>query len=170
MHISAVLGLAALVGLRAGGAGDAPEALLRLQQLQGDWHGTYEWTGARTSKGDLEASYHVTGLGSALIEELIMDHQSAMTSVYHLDHDDLRVTHFCAAKNQPRLKADAIDLGQNVYRFSMVDITNLSTLDAPHVHGLTIHLVDHDHLEIQFGMVGQGKESVEHITLTRIAT
>jgi len=75
----------------------------------------------------MAATYHVTGNGSAVIEELIVDGKPSMTSAYHLDKDDLRMTHYCAAANQPRLKASSIDLSKNLIRFDFVDITNLAS-------------------------------------------
>jgi hypothetical protein len=48
---------------------------------------------------------YLTGNGSALVESLIMGGVPTMTTVYHLDEADLRMTHYCGAKNQPRLKA-----------------------------------------------------------------
>ena len=149
-------------------AADASEALGRLRQLQGSWRGTYSWTGVRADKGEMKATYHVTGNGSALIEDLIMNEQPVMTSAYHLDKDDLRMTHFCAAGNQPRLKASSIDLGANVFRFEFVDITNLATADSPHVYGFTIRLVDPNHIQLEFAFQGNGKKSLEHIELTRV--
>src|SRR5215831_2783529 len=108
MNLSIVAALSALLGQAA--AGDASEAFARLRLLQGNWKGTYAWTGASTASGEMSATYHLTGNGSALIEELIMNGQPSMTSVYHLDKNDLRMTHYCASGNQPRLKAGSIDL------------------------------------------------------------
>jgi len=159
------LSVAAAVELHAA---DASEALGRLRQLQGSWRGTYSWTGARADKGEMKATYHVTGNGSALIEDLIMNEQPVMTSAYHLDKDDLRMTHFCAAGNQPRLKASSIDLGANVFRLELVDITNLTAPDSPHVYGFTIRLVDPNHIQLEFAFQGHGKKSIEHIELTRV--
>ena len=149
-------------------AADASEALGRLRQLQGSWRGTYSWTGVRADKGEMKATYHVTGNGSALIEDLIMNEQPVMTSAYHVDKNDLRMTHYCAAGNQPRLKASSIDLGANVFRFEFVDITNLATADSPHVYGFTIRLVDPNHIQLEFAFQGHGKKSIEHIELTRV--
>jgi hypothetical protein len=150
-------------------AGDASEAFSRMRHLEGSWKGTLQWTGASSARGELSATYHLSGAGSALIEELIMDGKPTMTSVYHLDHGDLLMTHYCAAQNQPRLKASDIDLKRNLVRFDMVDITNLAAPDAPHVHGVVLRLVDADHVELEFATTqGKGKESVEHIALTRV--
>jgi len=92
-----------------------------------------------------------------------------MTTVYHLDNGDLRATHYCAAKNQPRLKAEKIDLTKGTISFAFVDVTNVSSLAAPFVHGLDVQLYDADHLELTFHFENAGKKSDEHITLKRVA-
>lgn len=167
MNLSIVLVLSALASLEHG-PGDASEAFTRLRRLEGSWRGSYAWTGARAANGAMTATYRVTGNGSALIEDLAIDEKPVMTSAYHLDKGDLRMTHYCAAGNQPRLKAGSIDLAKNVIRFDFVDITNLPAPDSPHVHGFMIRLVDADHIELEFTFQGKGKESVEHIALRRI--
>jgi hypothetical protein len=91
-----------------------------------------------------------------------------MTTVYHLDNGDLRATHFCAAKNQPRLKASKIDLTKGTITFALVDVTNVPSLAAPFVHGLDVQLSDADHLELTFHFENAGKKSEEHITLKRV--
>ena len=60
----------------------------------------------------------------------------AMGSVYHLDGADLRVTHYCAAQNQPRLRATSFGTDNSDIRFSFVDITNLRSPSDGHVSGL----------------------------------
>jgi hypothetical protein len=102
------------------------------------------------------------------VENLISEGVPNMTSVYHLDGADLRVTHFCGAQNQPRLKAQRIDLGHGTVDFDFVDITNLRSPDAPHVHGLEIRFVDSNHVTVTFLFEGGGKESRERISLQRV--
>ncbi len=167
MHLSTILPLAALLAIGRLAPTDGARAYARLEQLEGNWRGTYRWTGARSGGGDLTATYRVIGFGSAVMEDLTMEGKLAMSTVYHLDNGDLRATHLCAAQNQPRLKANDIDLASGTMRFDFVDITNLPTPDAPHVHGLTVHVIDADHLEIMFAFTGKGKESEERIALTR---
>jgi len=57
----------------------------------------------------MSASYYITGNNSAVVENLTTGGTPNMTSVYHLDGADLRMTHYCGAGNQPRLKAERID-------------------------------------------------------------
>jgi len=148
------------------GAGAA--ALAQLRGLAGQWEGSFEWTGARTATGKMNATYSETGNGSAVLETLTVDGVPSMTTVYHLDGADLRMTHFCAAQNQPRLKARQIDIAKGILDFEFVDATNLRSPDAPHVYGLDMRLLNADHITLTFLFEGGGKHSQEFIDLKRI--
>jgi hypothetical protein len=56
------------------------------------------------------------------------------------------MTHFCAAQNQPRLKATTVD--PDAITFSFVDITNLRSPTAGHVHGLEVRFLEPDHITL----------------------
>ena len=165
-----VVGLLACSSLRAADESTGARALNQLKTLAGNWEGTFEWTGARSANGATKAMYYTTGNGSAVVENLIMENATVMTSVYHLDGADLRMTHFCGAQNQPRLKAGQIDLAKGIIDFDFVDITNLRAPDAPHVHGLEMRLIDPNHLRITFLFQSGDKESRENIVLKRVET
>jgi hypothetical protein len=143
-------------------------ALARLRTLAGEWEGTVEWTPSRTGTGAMNATYYLTGNSSAVVENLTMGGVPTMTSVYHLDGVDLRMTHYCAAQNQPRLKAERIDIAKGIVDFSFVDATNLSSPDAPHVHGLEMRFLDTDHITLTFLFQSGSKESRERIALKRV--
>ena len=160
----------AFAPLRAADESGGPSALSQLKTLAGNWEGVFEWTGARSGNGAMKATYYTTGNGSALVENLIMENAPVMTSVYHLDGADLRMTHFCGAQNQPRLKARQIDLPKGIIDFDFVDITNLRAPDAPHVRGLEMRLIDPNHLTITFLFQSGAKESREKIALKRVET
>jgi hypothetical protein len=114
----------------------------------------------------MNARYYLTGNGTAVLEDLIVDGNANMTTVYHLDGADLRATHYCAAGNQPRLKATSKD-GDNKLVFHTVDITNLPTPDAGHVRDLELQLTSPSQITILFTFVGSGKDSAERIELAR---
>jgi hypothetical protein len=160
----------AFAPLRAADESTGARALNQLKSLAGNWEGVFEWTGARRANGAMKATYYTTGNGSAVVENLIMENAPVMTSVYHLDGADLRMTHFCAAQNQPRLKARQIDLAKGIIDFAFVDVTNLRAPDAPHVRGLEMRLIDPNHLTITFLFQGGDKESRENIVLKRVET
>src|SRR5262245_7580358 len=162
---AACLGFAAMVS-----AEEVPSArvLERLRGLAGDWEGSLEWSGARTGTGPVRASYSTSGYGSAVVENLFMgdDKLPSMMSVYHLDGSDLRMTHYCGAQNQPRLKASRIDEAGGVVQFAFVDGTGLVEHPA-HIAGIELRFLPDDRLVVEFTFEGAGKTSKEHIELKR---
>jgi hypothetical protein len=148
--------------------GTGAAALNQLRGLAGEWEGSFEWTGARTATGQMSATYSETGNGSAVVESLAVDGVPSMTSVYHLDGANLRMTHYCAAQNQPRLIARRIDIAKGILDFEFVDATNLRSPDAPHVYGLEMRLLNADHITLAFLFEGDGKRSKEFIDLKRV--
>jgi hypothetical protein len=163
-----ILLLVAVAGAQAAPS-DAAQAFQKMSKLVGSWDGRVEWTGARTGTGTMHVEYSLTGYGSALVENLSDGGPVAMTSVYHLDNADLRVTHYCGAKNQPRLKANSIDLAKNTFDFALVDVTNVKSMADPFVHGVKLELTSPDQLVITFLFEANGKKSWEHIALKRAA-
>jgi hypothetical protein len=112
----------------AAGPSPAEQAFERLKSLVGTWKG-------KTDQGhNVTVTYALTGEGSALVESL--DLHGGMTTVYYVDNDRLLMTHFCAAKNQPRMVAAApADDGKSV-KFDFLDATGLRTPDDGHMHTL----------------------------------
>ena len=161
------LGCAAAVSALSAEETESSRALGQIKALIGNWSGTFQWTGGRTDSGAMNANYYVTGNGSAVVENLLNDGTPVMTSVYHLDGRDLRMTHFCGAQNQPRLKASRIDIDHGAIDFDFVDATNLRSPDAPHVHGLEIRLIDPNHVTLTFLFQSGSVESREEINLKR---
>jgi hypothetical protein len=142
----------------------------RMRSLVGNWEGTLQWSGARSASGKLRATYHLTGGGSALVEDLRMSETdvATMTTVYHLDGSDLRMTHYCAAMNQPRLKAAMVDDATGTASFALVDVTNADAHPS-YVDGFSIHLIDSDHLDLKFEFGGASpKRATENIVLHRV--
>jgi hypothetical protein len=162
--------LAALVVLACGAAAPAEspagKMLDRLKTLEGSWEGTLEWSQGRTGTGTLTASYLVTGHSSAVIETLVMGDAPSMTTVYHLDGGDLRMTHYCAAGNQPRLRASAIDEATRTATFAFVDVTD-SAAHPAWVNAFQIRVLDDDHLRLEFTFGGGSGKGVETILLHR---
>lgn len=130
-------------------------AFERLKALVGTWE--YERDGETR-----EVVYSVTGEGSALIERF-----ANMSSVYHLDGEVLRVTHYCGAKNQPRMKAVAYDPEGGVLSFDFVDVTNVPEPDAYYTREARITFFDDDHVEVYFNGLEKGEAVPVTIDLHR---
>jgi len=169
--VLAVLGVLLLTAAAPAEAPDAPAVRMfdRLKTLTGEWEGSFEWSQGRTGSGSLRVSYYLTGGGSALVENLVMGGVPTMTSVYHLDGNDLRMTHYCAARNQPRLKAVRFDEAQGSAEFALVDVTGVGPKNPGHVEAFFVRLLDADRIELRFTFGGgPGRSGVEHIMARRI--
>src|SRR4030095_14368937 len=94
-----VLGAAATISALSADQVDSSKALGQIKALIGNWSGTFQWTGGRNDSVSMNATYYVIGNGSSVVENLIKESAPVMTSVYHLDGRDLRMTHFCGAQN-----------------------------------------------------------------------
>lgn len=160
-----------LAGLRAASepeaSSDAAGLLAKMFSLQGEWTGHFSWSGGRTHSGEIKAVYRTTGAGSALVEDLIVGGAPSMTSVYHLDGGELRMTHFCAARNQPRLKAQRISETAGEAEFGFVDITNLGDRKSGYVQAFSIRMIDNNNLHLRFTFKGESADSFEDIHLKR---
>ena len=148
----------------------ASDMFEQMLKLEGEWEGSYEWTDGRSGGGAMRVRYTVTGAGSALIEDLINEEGVAtMTTVYHLSGEDLRMTHYCAARNQPRLKSSLFSDAPPAAEFQLVDVTGLTKYGS--VQAFRIEIVDADHLNLRFTFAGNPKTSgVENIRLKRVTT
>src|SRR5262245_10275721 len=113
-----------------GGPASPPPALAKFQALAGDWVAAED--GDMVNKGDLVATYHLTGSGSAVVEELFPGTPHAMTTVYHADGGDLVLTHYCMAGNQPRMRAKP-GAGPRV-DFAFDGGTNIDPARDEHMH------------------------------------
>jgi len=122
---------------------DAKTAFAKIKTLVGEWKGEIsgEHRGkedGQHEKNDAIVTYRLTGAGSALVETQGPGTGHEMVSVYHLDGDDLRMTHYCAAGNQPRMKLDRANSAPDHLIFVFDGGTNLDPQKDLHIHGLEI--------------------------------
>ena len=145
-------GVSILGGARLAGAGDGSEAkegvdakaaFARLKSMAGTWKAKIE--GAHKGKehkdghaDQVTVSFKQTGAGSALVETQFPGTGHEMTSIYHLDGDELRMTHYCAMGNQPRVKLDRAHSRPDHLVFLFDGGTNLDAQKDMHIHGLTM--------------------------------
>lgn len=115
----------------------------RLKTLAGTWKGKGGEAGAKESF-DATITYRLTGAGSALVETMGPGSEHEMITVYHLDGEDLVLTHYCAAGNQPTMRA-AKSGAADVIAFDFVRASNLKP-GAVHMHDARIRFVDGDHI------------------------
>ena len=133
-----------------------PTGLDRFKALAGDWVAAED--GDMVKKGQLVARYHLTGAGTAVVEEIFPGTEHAMTTVYHLDGSDLVLTHYCMSGNQPRMRAKSA-AGPKV-AFAFDGGTNVDPKKDEHMHEATFEFVSAD--EIRSTWVGYNQGKPEH--------
>jgi hypothetical protein len=130
---------------------DAKSAFARIKGLAGTWNAKIsEGHGAKEPQQKAEEHkravhqngepvvFKLTGAGSALMETQFPGSDHEMVSVYHLDGDELRMTHYCAIGNQPRVKLDKVHSTPDQLIFVFDGGSNLDPQKDMHIHGLTI--------------------------------
>ena len=140
--------------------GSGASALEKLMALAGVWVEVEPKTGPA---GAVAESYRVTGAGSALVSTLAGGTPYEMVSVYHRDGNDLVMTHYCAAQNQPRMRAKAFT--GNVLAMDFDGGTNVDPAKDMHIHAVRIEFLGPDEIrETWIGWKG-GKPEEPPLTL-----
>jgi hypothetical protein len=157
---------------------DAKAAFKRLKTLAGTWKGQMadEHKADKTKtkehedrhSGEVSIIYKLTGAGSALVETQFPGQAHEMVSVYHLDGDDLRMTHYCAAKNQPRVKLDRANSTSDHLIFLFDGGTNFDPKKDMHIHGLQITFHEDGKVTSDWEGYAEGKKaSTASFVMTR---
>ena len=165
-------------GVKAKPAGvEAKAAFARLKSLAGTWTvqvgGDHDAAKSKQHQEQPVATpvttvFRLTGAGSALVETQFPGQSHEMVTVYHLDGEDLRMTHYCAVGNQPRLKLDRTHSRADHLIFVFDGGTNLDPKKDVHIHGLAITFHDKDHVTGAWEAYEGGKSKGGHeLNMTR---
>jgi hypothetical protein len=164
---------------------DAKTAFERVKTLAGTWKseitGMHKGGSGKEKTGDYKPGekhdadsrvvYKVTGGGSALMETQFPGSDHEMVSVYHLDGDDLRMTHYCAVGNQPHVKLDKAKSTPDQLVFVFDGGTNLDAQKDMHIHGLKIMFHDDGKVTSAWeGYMGGKSAGITTFSLTRQKT
>jgi hypothetical protein len=139
--------------------------LERLKKLAGEWVAT-DAQGKPTSQ--VVSVFKVTAAGSAVHETIFPGAGHEMVTLYHLDGPDLVLTHYCAAGNQPRMKADPKSPA-NQLRFEFAGGSNLNAAKDMHMHEGSITWIDDDHIEWSWVGYQDGKPDTDHKVAMKLA-
>jgi hypothetical protein len=148
----------------AGVAGPAQTQMFdKIKSLAGEWTMPGE-----DGKPMTAATFTVTSNGSVVREIMFPGQSHEMTNVYHLDGSSLVVTHYCAAGNQPRMRARSMDADGSI-NFTFDSVTNLKTPTTEYMGGLKVIFKDPSHVTQVWTSIVNGKDETSHATfeLTR---
>ncbi|MFN0245200.1 MAG: hypothetical protein ACKVWV_20130 [Planctomycetota bacterium] len=140
-------------------------AFERLRALAGKWEGksTKGWTE--------EVSFETIAGGSCVVESSFDAHPNEkMLTIFYMDGPQLMLTHYCVAKNQPRLRATEFGDDATSITFTFQDATNLPSRDRGHMDKCHIRFLGPDRLSVRWTWFQDGQEKwMEEIEHRRVA-
>jgi len=132
-------------------AAEAPanpgEVFAMLKSMEGVWDADVQQIEGEPEQGEAatEESHHefsVSGAGSVVMEKMAAGTPSEMINMFHMDGDDLVLTHYCAAGNQPTMILDPDRLAEGEIHFAFSGGTNLDPAVDHHIHSATLEWDD----------------------------
>ena len=136
-------------------------AFEKIKSLTGDWTGKMSGGMAATS------TFRVTAGGSAVMQMLGEGTDMEMPTLFHMDGERLMATHYCAAKNQPRMVFVPAGSDGNTLKFDFLDVTNLRNPEDGHMRRVTFTFIDKDHFRQEWTYREKGKESADSFDFVR---
>ena len=126
----------------------------QMKTLVGDWRG-------KGTHGeeimDTSVSYKLTAAGSVVLETLFGGTDQEMITMYHLDGEELMLTHYCTLQNQPRMKAIPSS-DTSTIAFIYLDGTNMASDQVQHMHSVTFDFLGEDQIKTVWSMHADGAE------------
>ena len=150
--------------LRARAGNNGAAAFEKMKSLAGHWEGS------ASGDGKVTADIEVTSDGNAVLERFQMIEGGKpmnMVTMYYLDGDTLKMTHYCHAGNQPTMAATYDPAAAGTITFDFVAATNLKPDDL-HMHHAVFTLVDGNHLNETWTLYKDQKNAgAETMSFTR---
>src|SRR5579859_2116730 len=163
--ILAIVAAAAISTGPAMAAGNGADAFEKMKALVGDWQTETPTGGKATLHLELASG------GTALLEKFHMEDNGKpveMITLYFVDGDKLKLTHYCMAGNQPTM-AGSYDPATKTIKFDFVSISNLKSPDTGHMHHALYTLIDNDHFKTNWTFWKDQKDSfTEDVSYVRV--
>jgi hypothetical protein len=140
------------------------EAFEKLKSLVGHWE--TDKTNMNKATLDLE----LTSGGTAVLEKFHMLESGKpveMTTLYYLDGDQIKLTHYCMAGNQPTMRGSYAPETKTI-TFDLVSISNLKNPGDGHMHHAVYTFIDNDHFKTTWTFQKEQKDAfTEDVTYVR---
>ena len=138
-----------LASVAAHGADTVSARFDNLKAMAGDWT-------MSDGDGSVAASYHVTAAGTAVVETIFPGTPHEMATVFTVDKGDLVLTHYCAAGNQPHMKAARGGDAESI-AFKYDGGGNIKSPSDGHMHEAKYVFTDADHVKSTWVFYENGK-------------
>lgn len=150
---------------------DARAAFDRIKSLAG------RWRGASTRGWKDEVRIRTIAGGSAVVQDGAGSPEGGqgahpgqeMMTVFYLDGDRLMLTHYCVARNHPRLVASEVADGGRTLVFRFQDGANLPSRERGHMDAAVLRILGPDRFTMRWTWYEGGAEKwMEDIERTRV--
>jgi hypothetical protein len=131
---------------------DRAALLDRIKGLEGEWTMT-----SPDGQEQPASSFAIGSAGSAVREIMFGGSDHEMTNMYHMDGPTLVMTHYCAAGNQPRMRAKP-GKAANQIEFVFDDVTNLNSKDEHFMGSMTLTFVDENTIRQDWRLYQTGQD------------
>ena len=164
LPLAAILALALVTPptLHAESSVTAQDAFARLKTMTGTWTATNP-----EMAEDSVHEYQLSANGTVVMETMNPGTDHEMINMFHLDGDELVLTHYCAGGNQPTMRLDRATATAEEWRFDFTGGTNLDPETDPHIHNARFAFVDENHVTAWWTAKNEGQETPVEISLTR---
>ena len=146
---------------------DAASAMAFLATTNGDWvagaSGQHEHGGSAPGSRSV-VSVKTKAAGSAVVHSYAQGTPGEMETVFHMDGDQLLLTHYCALQNAPVLKFVKSNKPGEL-KFEFAGGTNFDPAIDAHLHESTFVIKDRDTIEQSSTVFANGKVNQELKTL-----
>lgn len=124
----------------------AEAAFATLRGMAGSWHGTPEALGVEAEAeaemvGQVTHEIAVSAAGTVVMETMGPGTEHEMINMYHLDGDDLVLTHYCAGGNQPTMRLDRETSSAERMVFDFTGGTNLDADTDHFIHDMELGIL-----------------------------
>ncbi|MCI0708159.1 MAG: hypothetical protein L0Y80_11830 [Ignavibacteriae bacterium] len=152
---------------------DTPHALLSAEEAKQifEHFKRHEgvWKGKSTKGWTEESTVKLIANGSVIQMTSFDAHPNeTMLTLMHMDSERLLLTHYCVARNQPRLIASKVEEGGKKITFEFLDATNLLSRDKGHMDKMIHSCTDENKYSTRWTWYQDGKEQwLEEIIMER---
>lgn len=141
----------------------ADEAFDILKGMAGTWESTPEGSGAEAEAeaeaaeaGEVTHEFELSAAGTVVMETMAPGTRHEMINMYHLDGDDLVLTHYCAGGNQPTMRLDRETSTAERMVFDFTGGTNLDPATDHFIHDMELAIVADGRVESVWRSWGDG--------------
>jgi hypothetical protein len=129
------------------------------------------WQTEKTNMQQATMDIELTANGSAVIEKSHMVNDGKpveMITLYYLYGEQLKMTHYCMAGNQPTMRATYAPDSKTL-TFNFESASNLKSPNDGHMHHAVYTFQDNDHFKTRWTFQKDQKDSfVEDVTYVRV--